>query len=205
MELKIDVLSDLNPLNNTTYRDYVDAKGCLLFTLKNIPEATIIEKRSNKLFINNEKCSLDNINIYQMLVLMLDNIPDLEIDVVDLNENRNFLTEISALFIEDFITVKYVTRRLTHSPILLDNINSLIDSKNNKYTLISSIATDFDRKEIKLDFNENKIYVKSDNLIGKLICEYRANTLNVQFLREFPVSNIQQMIQFDARDYDYYL
>ena len=140
-----------------------------------------------------------------MLVLMLDNVPELEIDVVDLNKNRNFLTEISALFIEDFITVKYVTRRLTHSPILLDNINSLIDSKNNKYTLISSIATDFDRKEIKLDFNENKIYVKSDNLIGKLICEYRAKTFNVQFLREFPVSNIQQIIQFDTRDYDYYL
>lgn len=200
------LLTDYNTLTNTTYEDYIKEKGCLLFRINNIKLKDIIRKEGNVLYLNENSYNLNNKNIYEVLLLILDNLETPAIEVVDYGKDSyEYLTNISALFLQDFTNILYITRRLTHSPIDYKSIQFLETAVGNNYELYDYDTFTLGNKFIPNYVENEKIFIESDNLIGNIISQYRGTNMNINFLREFPINNIQQISEFSEVDYARYI
>ena len=58
-----NILSTFNQIKKINYDVILEEKSFLSFRFINIPNNTYIEKRSNLLFINNDKYNIDDLSI----------------------------------------------------------------------------------------------------------------------------------------------
>lgn len=185
------LLSDFRELSRPSYKDYLEKKCITLLDLENI-NGNVIKKTFNELVINNKIFNLENKSINDLINILFEELP--ELDVYFYEDHSEYFLNSSAMFLGDFDTELAVTFTSTDEIVNSNLIETYKDKYSNNYTL--NFLKVFDEFNRELEYYKRptsyRMSVKSQRL--KLICLYSAVNLKLNYLQEFPISSLNQLV-----------
>lgn len=196
----MELLTDFTSFKKMTYEEYVKRKGYTILALSNVSDNFVFEKRFNRLFItdkgDNSKRSLvlDELSIIDVLNIIID--LDKTLEVFRYKENDISVLNASALFLTDFSTEKKVKYKITERPVNLNGILRYTDDFNSDYKYKSLTVLGPASQAIPYTIKNNQLFLEQ-NLMGDLYVTYQATDLKIQMLKEFVLSDPNQLFTFN--------
>lgn len=193
------LINDFDSFNKVTYEDYVQEKGYNLLTLSNISHKYSFEKRFNKLIVkkignqDKEIIPLEEYTIIDLLNKLLEYDPTIEVHRYI--ENSVETLNVSALFLADFGTVKTVKYNVAYRPIDLRLVEVFTDRFNSTYQKGAIEVTTKSGLKQAYTVSGDNLFI-DDSSVGSLYVTYKAVSLNLQVLKEFVLSDINQLYTY---------
>ena len=185
------LISDFKDLVAYSYKDYIKIKSYPYLSLDNQSKHKI-SKKFNTLFVNNKSFNLDSLSINDFVNIIVDNLDDVEVELYEehpleyLNSSALFLTDFDTNFSSKFYT--------TESIINLNLLENYTDEFNNKYVMKELSVYDEFWQQLPYYKRTDSIRVASKTERYTIVCLYEAVELKVNFLLEYPVSSLNQLI-----------
>lgn len=192
------ILSSFNQIETVSYDKIVEEKSFLAFRLINIPESIFIEKRDNFIFINNFEYNISDMSIAEVFNLILESNGTIEI--LYFTEDIDFISETSALFLQDFSSKKFIKTDIILSPIDMKIFKEHSDQYNNEYVLVDTKVFNF-FKAIPFKLEVDSLYLEDKGQSNYMLNEYRARELNIALLQEFPINDISDIYMYNSQSY----
>lgn len=193
-----NILSTFNQIKKINYDVILEEKSFLSFRFINIPNNTYIEKRSNLLFINNDKYNIDDLSISEIFDLILNHVEELEI--LYFTKDIDFILYTNSLFLQDFSTKKFIKTDIIFSPLNMELFQEHVDDFNSEFVLSNTrVFSTF--KPIPFNIENNILSIKNKSQYNYMINEYQAKELNISLLQEFPINNISDVYMYNYRSY----
>ena len=185
------LISDFKDLVTYSYKDYIKIKSYPYLSLDNQSKHKV-SKKFNTLFVNNKSFNLDSLSINDFVNIIVDNLDDVEVELYEehpleyLNSSALFLTDFDTNFSSKFYT--------TESIINLNLLENYTDEFNNKYVMKELSVYDEFWQQLPYYKRTDSIRVASKTERYTIVCLYEAVELKVNFLLEYPVSSLNQLI-----------
>lgn len=175
--------SDFRSLNIVSYEDYIYEKGSPFLILTG--EFPYIRKNSGNLTIGEEVLDISNKTINDVIDILLDKIPGLDITYIEENDVNYFNT--SALFLADFNTKNTVLFKSADRKVYKKALEEYTDRFNNEYSLDFIYFCDNIGQPLPFRKEEGYLIFEPDAGIINAYCFYNAKKANVLYLQEYPV------------------
>lgn len=193
-----NILSTFNQIKKINYDVILEEKSFLSFRFINIPNNTYIEKRSNLLFINNDKYNIDDLSISEVFDLILNHVEELEI--LYFTKDVDFILYTNSLFLQDFSTKKFIKTDIIFSPLNMKLFEEYIDDFNSEFILSSTrVFNTF--KPVSFNIENNILSIEDRSQSNYMINEYQAKELNISLLQEFPINNVCDVYMYNYQSY----
>lgn len=177
------LLNDFKPFNRITYKDYVTRKGYPILSIDNPPK---VEKRFDRLYLEGKVIPLEDKTIIDVLNL-------LKADVYRYTENPVEVLNNSALFLADFSSTLTIDYSIAQTPVDLNLILHYEDEFNSLFSFESFRTISQAGTTLEHTVKDNKLFLDTG---GILRVTYRAIELRLSILKEFVLSDINQLHSF---------
>lgn len=192
-----EVLNSFTEFNLPSYEDYVLKKGHAIIKLEGV-SGNQIRKSGGTLTINSTEYDTSNLTMTGFINLLSKTLPDISISVVEYRDNmKDLLSKMTSKFISDFNSDLIVKKRLLESPILKEPFKFINTKKGDEFTLNSLYAVNLLGNPIHpIEEDHLSIKIPHRDLSGYLVLSYKADTLVLHMLPEFPITEISELFSY---------